>query len=174
MKNGTHTNYEIRSSIIILLLKIVWVQIIMTLSHVLLSNVMSHKIHDAAVWIFSGQTWELFIFHTIVTIVIIYMILKRLTTYYSLHESELVCKDWIISNSKYITKLDQNTDLTYHQSWFQRMCWYWDIELTNQFTHHKTLLKNIPNTEYYVDMIRNQCYASTKTQDAETIKANAF
>jgi len=166
MKNKTHTHYEIRSSIITLILKLIWVQVVMTLLHIFLSTVViSHSIHDATVWMFSGKARELFIFHIIVTTITIYLILRRLTTYYSLHASELVCEHGIISKNKYITKLDQNTDLTYQQSWFQRICWYWDIILKNQFTDGKTLLRNIPNTQYYIELIKDQCFSSDKIQE---------
>ena len=166
MKNTTHTHYEIRSSIITLILKIVWVQTVMTLLHIFLSNIVIwHGIHDTTFGLFSWKTRELFVFHTIVTIITVYLIMNRLTTYYSLHSSELVCERWIISKNKYITKLDQNTDLTYQQSWFQRIFGYWDIILKNQFSDNKTILKNIPNTQYYVELIKNQCFSSEKKQN---------
>lgn len=87
-----------------------------------------------------------------------------MTTYYSLHESELVCEHWIVQKNKHITKLDQNMDIRYHQRLLQRMFGFGDIVLKNQYTEWETVLKNIWNAEYYVQLIKQQCYQSNKIQ----------
>ena len=55
-------------------------------------------------------------------------------------------------------------DIRYRQRLLQRMFGFGDIVLKNQYTEWETVLKNIWNAEYYVQLIKQQCYQSNKIQ----------
>lgn len=156
MEKEYHIHHEVRESIVVLIAKILWMQILMTVFHILMNTIL---------WKNSWEVRELLIFHLIVTMITIYLILKWLTTFYSLHEAELICENWIVNKIRNITKLDQNTDISYSQNVLQRLCWFGNIMLKNQYTEWKTILKNISNAEYYIDLIKQQCYQSDKKQN---------
>lgn len=85
------THYEIRHSVVILVAKILLVELVITILHILVNKViLSSGFHDAAVGSFSGQIWELLIFHIVTTVAILYFVLQWVTTYYIITNKEIV------------------------------------------------------------------------------------
>jgi len=156
INNFNHNiHYEIRNSVIILIAKIVWVELIIALSHILLNQVILwHGFHDMALGNFSGQIWELLIFHAVTTCAILYFVLQRVTTYYTITDREIVHETGIISRKRKSYDLPWIQEIDYIQ-WFRwRICSFGDIVLENPLISWKIYIKTVPRPDYYARLIK--------------------
>lgn len=149
------THYEIRHSVVILVAKILLVELVITIVHIFVNNlILSSGFHDSIMKSFSGQIWELLIFHTVTTVAILYFVLQWVTTYYVITNKEIVHETWIMARKRSSYDLPGIQEIDSVQWFWWRICGYGDIILENPLISSRVYLKNVPNPDHYAKLIK--------------------
>ncbi len=156
-KENIHDHFNIKQSIIILINKIVLIEVIVVLLHLLIRrSLLYFWIHNNTIFGINVESFELILFHSITVIAILIIVIKWISYYYVITDKEIFIYKWIINKQKISYDINGIQWIRTKQNIIWRIFWYGTIKIENPLMKETIIIKNIQNPDYCVEKIKEE------------------